>query len=204
VVDSFLLSKREAGTWDSSGGFTLACDRALSKTARYVFPDPKHWILKVIQAAVVLECDQVQVFLCRRVIRVELLGGKPLSLSGFAENLYAPVRPSTDAESELFLGLKSLLRSQTFAIQDSNGKGFLWDKETLSEASGSRVERDRNIVLLVTRLVYGKNWIARRASSARESQAYEELLASRALFAPLKLSCDGREISPTHVKKGYL
>jgi hypothetical protein len=201
---SFLLSKREAGHWDSSGEFTMACDKALRKTASYSFTDPKHWILKVIQAAVALECDQVQVFLCRRVIRVELSGGKALSLSGFAEHLHAPVRPSTDAESELFLGLKSLLKGQTFAIQDASGKRFLWHKEKLSEASGSNLAGARNITLLVARQTKARSWVARSASSARESQAYEELLSSRALFAPLKLTCDGREISPGQIRKRYL
>jgi hypothetical protein len=40
-VESFLQEKLQAGLWDSTDSFSVACDKALSKTAAYSFSEPE-------------------------------------------------------------------------------------------------------------------------------------------------------------------
>lgn len=190
--EKFIEQKAEPGTLDSSGQFTLLSAKAIDKTAAYAFSDSKHWILKMVQAAVAAKCDQFKVGIRRRGISVELSGGEAFSLKDFATHLAAPVQPSTDAASELFLGLKSLLTRESFLISDSLGLSFRWQQGELRQKE-SRKEQSLNLALWVP---HGRFWSPGAAQSARDSLEYRQLLVTRALFAPLKLVVDGQELSP--------
>jgi hypothetical protein len=184
----------------------------LDKTAAYTFLKPEHWILKLVQAAVALECTEFRVGFTRELLKVELWGGEPLSLVRLPEELYASVSPTTDAASELHLGLKGLLADHEFMICDSDGLQFRWNDHRLSAANLAPEDSDErpNVALWIPRRGQGgmqdnerPNWLGKIRFRAREVVRYEELLRSRALYAPLKLVFDGLELSPSLVSRAH-
>lgn len=73
-LDTYLAEQSQSGT-ESVGEFTLDPVGAMEKLARYQLADAGHWVVKVIQAGVVLGAREIRCTLNYNRTRVCFLGG---------------------------------------------------------------------------------------------------------------------------------
>lgn len=66
MIDDFLHDKKEVGSHDSEGSFTLDKRAASEKLGLYLLPGPSFRILKFIQAAVAAQCESVDLKISSR------------------------------------------------------------------------------------------------------------------------------------------
>lgn len=195
----FIDQKLGAGSFDSEGGFTILRSKAVNKTAGYSLSDPRHWMLKMVQTAVALECDRIDFKANRDSWEVKLWGGGGLNLENLAAKLSTSVQSCTKAESELYLALKSLLPRHRFRIRDEALRSFHWSGEKLEQYSSRPPKTFSTLELSVSRKLLPDAPGPELGKASVEVLKHFNILQKRALFAPLKLVFDSRLISPATV-----
>ena len=133
---------RQEGQVDSTGRFTLDAARAREKMKRYQLPDPHHYVLRVVQAAVASGASRIdlEVDADDCWIRFDARPPGPAELAGLFDNLFRSARdPASRALRALAIGLNSALALDPAWIRlDSQDGAEGWS--LFVEAAGQRVE----------------------------------------------------------------
>lgn len=195
-VQNFLESKSDAGLFDSPGQFTVAADKASIKLAESSLERKEHWVLKAVQAAVRGGFQRLEFRFQRDSVRLDFFG-ECISFDNVKAALKRPGLGVGPFWAEMLVGLRALIPSQTFQVQQSDGNGLSWDGTSLSQ--GGRSPRLRGTLTLWVSsytLNEGRPRLLWDPSLARRTQEYVELLQRRASYAPLELIVDGRRVVP--------
>lgn len=188
--DDFLAQESAEGEWSSSGEFTLKLEHALKKLAEMALNAKEEWVLKVVQAAVVAGTPELDFRIGRRGIQVDL-GGSPLDLTPCKDGLLNPNLEPEPFWKELFVGLRTLLPLATFQVVSGSGDWIEWKGGELQCPDEARRPSPDTALTLVV--------IPNKRLSSKEVLNYLTLLETRALYAPLTLRLDGRELRPSEV-----
>ena len=181
----------------------MALDKSDAKVSSYGLPEHELWILKIVQAAVAQCCESVKVVLGRETVKVELRGGFSFDVSGVVDALRQEPTGNSTPLSDLYLGLRSLTASTRFLLRDSGGRQVIWDGNQFYQGEERVSDILPNLAIWVTRPM-PESWLRSIKARARQTVRYQELLRTRALFAPLELKVDGRVLSYSTLDKTEL
>ena len=195
--DEFLANQSSEGVVESEGSFTLATEKALKKMSEFALASSEDWVLKVVQAAVIAEANELAFRIRRDTIQVDVHSDGDWDLDDLELRLLNPDSAEQACWAEIFIALRSILSSHTYVIANAEGNWLTWDgkgfdsgreKNALPPGSRLRIMARKTSENLVE---YAKDQVAR----AREVAAYQSVLEERASYAPLKLTIDGRVLS---------
>ncbi len=181
-VDSFVEQQRDQGRYDSSGQFRLDRSRAKVKLQRHQMEQPAGYLLKLVQAAVLLRPRKIRVRLNSDAVEMILEEPEPLlNCSTVVEVLGQPLsRNKQDLLGCLSLGLNVAPATAIEFRDRPGGQAIRIAEDGISEWTvgtnnnyGLRLEREGLYTL------------------ANEHQA----LCQRACFSPVPIWLDGRLIS---------
>lgn len=193
----FLEQHAYGGQLDSSGHFTLGKEKALEKMAEMALAEPAQWVLKMVQAAVSRSCWGMKFRLGRRVAQVEFFGPE-IDLRQLQDGLLDPSYAPNAFWEEMFVALRTLLFRGQFRLRDSKGDWVAWDGQSLhhqaAEPESEPEAKEEGPIPSLSVLVS----LMKEKDRAIESRDMHTLLADRAVYAPLQLVVDGREIRPEH------
>ena len=135
----FLEEKREVGEFESTSSFSVNLEAAQSKLGRFTLPRPTAWILKFVQCANELGCENIRITMGKEEIEVVL--GRPgdFELRDISDGLTG-LTPKNPTEEHLFTGLIAL-RNMPGAVllQDSKRS---WNLKADSEVQKSEYSGD--------------------------------------------------------------
>lgn len=184
--DDFLAQESAEGEYSSSGEFTLKLEHALKKLAEMALNAKEEWVLKVVQAAVAVGTRRLDFRIGRRGIQVDL-SGNAMDLTPCIDGLLNPNMEPEPFWKELFVGLRTLLPLATFQVISGSGESIEWKGGELQCAAQPRQPSPDTALTLVV--------VPNKRLSSKEVLGYITLLETRALYAPLSLRVDGRELS---------
>ncbi len=188
--DEFLARELAEGELVSSGEFTLKLEHALEKLAEMALETKAEWVLKVVQAAVVANTRQLDFRIGRRGIQVDL-SGPAMSLQSLRDGLLDPSLEPEPFWAELFVGLRTLLSIGRFQVISGDGDWVEWAEGELLLRHKPKAPSPNTALTIVM--------VPRKSLNAKQTVEYNTLLETRALYAPLKLRLDSREIVPRQV-----
>lgn len=192
-LKDFLARERSAGSFSSSGLFTLSLKAAQKKLAESRLPNPGFWLLKIVQAAVASGANYVQIRLSRTRTRITFDGpGEDLGGPGeVASNLFALADLKRSSHRHLVLGIcaaSGLPFKHRLLWRDSRHQRQL-------SISGDTVRVDQSecegfTLVLEQRL----GWFGRPFDRAQ----YHQMLHQRCRHAPIPVLFDGRDLTREH------
>lgn len=188
--EDFLAQESAEGELVSSGEFTLELKHAMKKLAEMALKAEAEWILKVVQAAVILNTGQLDFRIGRRGVQVDL-SGPPVDLQPLKDGLLNPGVQPEPFWAELFVGLRTLLPTSRFLVVSGDGEWVEWNEGDLRPGQEPKVLSPDTALTIVM--------VPKKPLSRRETLKYITLLETRALYAPLRLRVDGREIRAREV-----
>jgi hypothetical protein len=185
-VDQFLISQTSEGALDSSGTFTLSPKEARQKMKMAGLPDPAHYALKFVQAAVAAGCDWLDVVVERTTLRFRFApcSALDLTLEHIACALMSVATLPQGWLRHLAVGVNAATESFITEVlwQTPKGSVILGQEEL-------RVDEGRGSFELVLRKSIG--WKSLLGTQFAGEYA---VLTRRCRFAPLNLTIDGRPV----------
>lgn len=186
-MDRFLKESSRAGQFDSRGQFTVAGQKALAKLAEHSLTRPEHWILKMVQAAVAGLSERLEVKQTRTEIALRFWFPTAPSFVEVADALLELDKPALPFLGEMAIGLRALLKSRKFEVCWSQGPSLRWTGANLEE--GTRNARASSFEIVVA---YSPGWLS---GGAEERAGETQIVHSRAVYCPIPLLWDSREVS---------
>lgn len=181
---SLLEELRQAGRLDSRGLFTLDRAKARQKMARFQLTDPRRYVLELVEAAVVLGSEALDLEL-GGTLEVRF-GGQPLPAEGLAalddHLLTVPTGPVGTALRALAMACAAL---ETLSIQHlrlESPSGFWLERAREGESSGPGVFSCHRLLVEGASPGRSRNW------------PEEALLAGEARYAPIPIRIGGRDV----------
>jgi hypothetical protein len=181
---SLLEELRQAGRLDSRGLFTLDRAKARQKMARFQLTDPRRYVLELVEAAVVLGSEALDLEL-GGTLEVRF-GGQPLPAEGLAalddHLLTVPTGPMGTALRALAMACAAL---ETLSIQHlrlESPSGFWLERAREGESSGPGVFSCHRLLVEGASPGRSRNW------------PEEALLAGEARYAPIPIRIGGRDV----------
>lgn len=199
MVDlSAFLKEQQAGEFDSTGTFTIAADKALTKLAQSQLPDPSYWILKVCQFATLIGTNAMQVSIGARTTRVAMTLPRALAISDLRAGLDSVTPMADPALENLVTGLRAIggVVDRKFSLRligTEATETLLFDGERLSAHREETPSPTTVFLLEVTISVSGAIGQVLGLTAARRAGEASALTA-QAYTAPYNLILDGRQI----------
>lgn len=191
-LEQFLQGQAGSGEADSEGSFTIDQEKALQKLSEHQLPEPLAWTLKVVQAAVLSESQDLHVSHTDTDVRFE-----------FTPKTWAPPESQdlllspAPTESEAFNALRTAIwdagmgQGRPFQLTlPKSESSFFWRGQELEKRE---VKADPRVQLTVSHrtLEQGKGLpILRSIQSVGRSAEIALFLKRRAHMAPLRLWVD--------------
>jgi hypothetical protein len=217
-LGKYLQDARAEGQQDSEGSFTIAQDKALSKLAHFALPGEFDWVLKIVQAANLWSCPNLQVRQTR--IATSFYFRPPAAkFPSDSEIVGALSRGSAEADGpvhELCIALRALVDqaklSFVLATRYEGEMGSpIYSGDDVSALGGwerqrwSTLTRD-GLRLTVSHFKGNESFTGRYIPTfsrvARRNVAIAEILRTRAFCSPVAIFLDGLEITnPFHHRK---
>lgn len=191
--DDFLEQRRRGGTFNSEGHFTVARLEALEKLGTHQFGEHGYWLVKLVQAAVVLGAADVQIRLTPSGVECRLSARPGINAGQLLARLLEP-DGEEDHYTHLVAGLRALYaRHQQLSWVLRNGSEsslVSLDQGQTAETSVTEVTEPRIEVYLhqtpsTERLV--RSWLGQ---SLEQFGAVRE----RCWLAPIPVKLDGRAL----------
>lgn len=168
---------------ESSGRFTVDFRKAREKLAKFQLARPSDYVLKLMQAAVLAGCREVQISL-RNELVVQLPGWSKSDLQQVAEGLCNPLG------SDSFTPAGCLLIALNAALAQG-GKGYLFLTDEEGQSKALTVDaHDMKLEPLTTRHK-GPYMEIRLDLPKRDRGAEMEALRTRCRYLPLPILVDG-------------
>lgn len=112
-VAEYLNRQQLGGQYQSEGVFTLDTLKMGRKMAAYQLPEQGLWLVKLIQAAVVLRADGVKIGFGKRSIRVDFCCERGPGAEQILDHVFHPGRSQERAISHLCTGLRACVAGDT-------------------------------------------------------------------------------------------
>lgn len=202
-LSAFIEAQRSAGKVESAGTFTLAIEKARDKLASHTLGKPEEYILKLVQAAVALQVDELFIELQRSAVlfffEVPQSNGE-LTIEHLADALFSPLQELHQGRAHLALALSAM--AATEPVELMWGEWGTESSQILSLGRGrSELFRDppfpRTQTLAPDRRFH-LLYLKKQSSGVSLSQTAEEgkLLKERCCFAPVSIRLDGSPLEP--------
>ncbi len=197
-LEEYLENQLEEARLESSGKFSVDYFKARDKMEQFRLPSPAHYLLKVIQAAVLSGAPEVEIRIQGATTSIRFEPAKTGELHHFeaiTNGLGAPLEitdPAVRALAQALLGaMLNDWEAVCWRINHHKGSDRLW-----LGSSGNRTERLVYRAGPKTQCVFTQfrppNW--RFWLSARDRALEHKLLHELAGFAPISIKLDGRSI----------
>ncbi len=203
-LSRFLEQQRAAGSVEQlDSSFTLSLEKGREKLSSYSLVNPEDYLLKVVQSAVVVEAQQLNIKLLRQsvIVYFELpTSEERLAIDRLSRALAAPLEEAERARSYLALALCA-------AANDSPSE-LMWgeweeDSGTILSLGRERSEVFRKAPLPYTEplkpgqklqlfFLQKERFTLLLGQTAREHSA----IAKRCSFAPISIVLDGKPLAP--------
>lgn len=193
-LDRYLNQARDEGTFQSEGQFTLSTQESLKKLSTFQFDPPGLWLVKVVQCAVALKAQRMEIKVTRSNLQVSFDGEIGLSARELLEALTHPPERTTPALSHLLSGLRALYGQKpglVWRCSSERGASVLsvsaaGIREWESSETGARFELIVERPFHLNRPLFSRwlGWTLDELETVRE----------RCWLAPLEIILDGRPL----------
>lgn len=181
---SLLEELRKAGRWDSRGQFTLDRAKAREKMARFQLSDPRRYILELVEVAVLLGAEALDLE-TGRTLEIDF-GGDALPAEGLQnldDSLLAnPDRPGEQALRALAMACAALDSLKATRLRVESPAGLWLERTREGEKSGPGSFRRHRILVEGISPGRSKVW------------PEEDLLAGEARYAPIPVRVRGHDL----------
>jgi hypothetical protein len=183
MVGGYLVNQQSEGEHQSEGSFSMGAGAAEGKLGRYLLPTPSFYILKFVQAAVLAQCESIDLRVSRSETMIRLRGWTGYNpLLELVNGTISPLGGDATAR-HLFAGLAGL-RAQDPLMVTLQWNGH---KATLTPESVT-VDKDTGP---------GSQDVVLRACcrrSRQQAQVERECVLARCWPVPIPLTLNGRRI----------
>lgn len=209
-IEQYLREYGSAGTKDSTGAFTIAADKALSKLAAFQLPRPAAWLLKMVQAGVAAGASSIAVSQSAKSSRIVYHGGDFGGLKELVGLITDPHAMVTPTQQHLLIGLRAVAlgRKRPVLLVEETADGHLssafWnhgsvsplrvDGRTLALPGRRRAEASLSIHVADTSLTAGNTLKREKGIKRTVAEEYRELMTN-AVVCPIPLTVDGRAVN---------
>lgn len=190
-IGEFLDDLSSEGSEADPGQFTISGEKALQKLAEFTLADPKHWVLKMVQAAVCIGATSLHFKQHHLATSVEMDSSESPSAEEVRTAIFEPHVKGSDIAQCLGMALRSLLDSCGFELSLSDGSGLRWKEGVMTPSQGSDA-----LVGLRLEVFIRATTVHERCKDILRT---EELLRQRAALATLTITIDGQEITAKEV-----
>ncbi|MBS2039580.1 hypothetical protein JST97_31625 [bacterium] len=192
-LQRYLEQQQAEGRFFESSQFSLDSLRARTKLARFQLPLPGLWLVKLVQAAVVLKADQVQVRFGNRRLEVHFSPEETLEADQILHEVLSGALPASKGLLHLVTGLRSSGAELTETVSWSSGSSSVTLR---SDGSEIRAWEGQGITIQATRPVRSRSLGSMLASPvshlARQTLEDHDCLTERCWTCPIPVYVDGR------------
>ncbi|MCA9781209.1 MAG: hypothetical protein KC800_31025, partial [Candidatus Eremiobacteraeota bacterium] len=195
-LDQFLNSLQSGGEYVQTSEFTLNTLKAREKLSQYQLADTGLWLVKLLQAAVVIGSPEVQIKFGKRQVTVQFENSRNYRAGALLQHVLSGEIPSDRALWHLITGLRASATFSSELVRWSCGR----ERASL-DGSGSVVERvqehpyflvecsrpsrQRSLKKALTSSVY---------HLAKETVEEHDAVRSRCWASPIPVFLDGQEL----------
>ncbi len=205
-LDDFLTAQSGIGECESSGHFTLARERALSKLGEFQLPSPQAWLLKIAQAAVSLGSRSLDIQQTAQNTVLHFDGPTHWDLDLLEAAFFEPRHLGQAGLGLLLEGLwaASLHHGRPFQLAlPGQCKSLFWNGESLFRRGTQEVER-LSLTVFHRRLQQGRRMpLVSLLEASRINSVNLSILLERAFTLPIPLTVDGRRLDSLAHCPGY-
>lgn len=213
VLEVF-LKEQSVGLLDSKGSFTISTEKAMLKLSSLQLPRPEMWILKVVQAAVLLDCSGIVITMTRKKIRIEFTHTVPLDGKSLLTALGSTDPFDEPGVSDLVTGLRAVgvnpPRSFGVALSGEFPTQYItWDGKDLAWVEAELGSNRRSLTIEVANIAEKgeSSLVSRIYSLATQTNAAEFQVLSKHVFGcPVPVLVDGRrlDVPPLESTQAYI
>lgn len=204
-LSSFIEQQRAAGSYESAGAFTLSIEKARDKLSSFSFINPEDYLLKLVQAAVSLGVEKLNVQLLQRTVLLYFetsSDNSTVCVEAVARALTSPLDESNPARAYLTLAMCAVADQEPSELMwgewEHSGRGTILSlgagrSEIFHDAPFPRTEPldpSRNFYLFYMQKKFKGIPIGQMA-------AEHSALTRRCAFAPMPIFLDGCQIEPS-------
>ena len=195
VIDIFLARQYSQGERDSEGVFTLSAERALSKISENALPFESAWVLKVIQAAVAADFEEIQIRLLRGCIEIELEGSCPWHPEELTYLLQVVEAGSTLGLKHLISALRDRLAEDAplLFLLKGHASSLYWNGDELRQQPTEQ-ESTRTILCVRTGDSSLGTDFASLSILGAQSALIGQTISDNAFLCPIPLTVDARRV----------
>ncbi len=208
------LKDQSIGLLDSKGSFTISTEKAMFKLAAFQLPRPEMWILKVVQAAVILDCSNIKVTVTRGKITIEFTHTVAVHSKSLLTALGTTETSHEPGISELVTGLRAVgvnpPRSFGVAVAGEIPTQYItWNGKDLAWTQAEHTANRRSLTIEVANFSENDDpsLLSRLYSLATKTSVAEHRELSKHVFGcPVPITVDGRrlDVPPLLSKKAYI
>ena len=195
-LQRYLDQQQAEGRFFESSQFSLDSLRARTKLARFQLPLPGLWLVKLVQAAVALKAEQVQVRFGNRRLEVHFLPEEPLEADQILHEVLSGALPASKGLLHLVTGLRSSGAELTETVSWSSGSSSVTLR---ADGSEIRAWEGQGITIQATRPVRSRSLGSMLASPvsylARQTLEEYDCLTERCWPCPIPVYVDGRRLN---------
>ncbi len=204
-LSSFIEQQRAAGSYESAGAFTLSIEKARDKLRSFSLINPEDYLLKLVQAAVSLGVEALNVQLLQRTVLLYFEtpeDDSTVSVEAVARALTSPLDESNPARAYLTLAMCAVVGQEPSELMwgewDSTGQGAILSlgggrSEIFRDAPFPRTEplaTGRNFYLFYMQKKF-------KGIPIGQTAAEHSALTRRCAFAPMPIFIDGCQLEPS-------
>lgn len=196
----WLKEKQCEGNADSEGSFTLTQDRAWDKLAAFQLPFSEAWMVKLVQAAVALEAQEIAVYQTWQATSVIMRGVRGLSHDDLVDAVLGWNRTPTSGLEHLSTAVRVLAKGvkRPFMLDYGEGSSQVWTGSRFAQRTVS-ARKDQSLNFTVYHFSFDTHsWQVSSDTMKATIVSLSEALMKHCYPCPVPLKLDGRTINGIH------
>lgn len=191
-LGAFLQAQSDEGRYFDTAAFTIDSVKALQKLGQYQLPDSGLWLVKLVQAAVAIEADKIEIHFGHRTVCVGFRAPAEWQADSILETVLSGVLPKDRALRNLVTGIRGCASSPNEAVKWSCGQA---EVELAGVCRVTEQPASATFLLNAMRPPRSRSWRQALTSSVGDLslQIVEErdALRSRCWVCPIPILVDG-------------